>query len=249
MKKYIFVCKACNKKNTIPRVKGALQTQYCNRQCWNVAQRIVKQDKTCKNCNIVFTPRTDKRQQYCTKKCNSEYNYKRTRTSHLPYKRVCEICKISFTTRRFNQLICLSYECKKERYRTKYKRYDSKNPNEYKQKDGYLYCMYNEKYNIYKIGITYDPNYRVQKFERIDFLLKALYKFKNKHEALLAEQEFYTEAENRGISPNKKDKENNEFFDTVFKSYAGKTEIVYAEMIKFHELRTMLNSLKGELIN
>ena len=212
-------------------------------------ERVVVQDKTCKNCDIVFTPRTDKRQQYCTSKCRYEYHYKITRTSHLPYKKVCEVCKISFTTKKINQSICLSYKCKRERYRKKYKGYITQNPNIYKEKEGYLYCLYNTEYNIYKIGITYNPNYRVKNLKRLGFVLKALYKFENKHQALLAEREFYTQAENLGMSPNAKDKENNKFFDTVFKSYAGKTEIVYGEMIRFNELRKMLNSLMGEVIN
>lgn len=249
MNTHTFTCKTCNKINTIPRVKGALQTQYCNRQCWNVAQRVIKQDKTCVNCSVVFTPRTDKRQKYCTKKCNAEYNYKRTRTSHLPYTKFCEICEVSFTTKRINQTICLSYECKEKRYRTKYKRYDTKNPNDYKEKEGYLYCMYNKEYNVYKVGITYDPNYRVRNLKRCGFVLKTLYKFKNKHEARLAEQEFYIQAESMGISPNVKDRENNKFFHVVFKSYAGKTEIIYGEMIKYYELKKMLDSLMGEEIS
>ena len=109
--------------------------------------------------------------------------------------------------------------------------------------------MYNKEYNVYKVGITYDPNYRVRNLKRCGFVLKALYKFKNKHEARLSEKEFYIQAKSMGISPDKKDRENNKFFDVVFKSYAGKTEIIYGEMIRFNELRKMLNSLMGEVIN
>ena len=81
------------------------------------------------------------------------------------------------------------------------------------------------------------------------YIQKLLYNFPTKHDARLAELEFYIDAESMAISPRRNDKENNRFYDPLFKHYGGKTEIIYGEMIKYYELKKMLDSLMGKEIS
>ena len=199
----------------------------------------------CNQCNKKFLA-THPQAKHCSRACISRYNYLKTRTINFPYNKSCTICGVKYTTKKHNQTICLSYECKQKRYNQKYKRYKTQNRNDYKEKDGYLYCVYHKKFDVYKVGITYKPSDRLRKLERCGFTFKLLYEFPTKHDARLAEREFYINAESMGISPLKTDRENNKFFDPVFKSYSGKTEIIYGEMIKDYELKKMLDSLMGQ---
>jgi len=202
----------------------------------------------CIQCNKEFTA-THPQAKMCSQACKSRHNYLKNRDVNYPYKKVCTICGVKYTTKKHNQTICLSYECKQKRYNLKYKRYKTKNRNDYKEKDGYLYCVYHKEFNVYKVGITYKPSDRLRKLERCGFTFKLLYEFPTKHDARLAEREFYIDAESMSISPPKNDRENNKFFDPVFKSYSGKTEVIYGEMIKYYELKKMLDSLMGKEIS
>ena len=47
------------------------------------------------------------------------------------------------------------------------------------------------------------------------------FKTRTKDDARLAERETYIDAESMAISPGRNDKENNRFYDPIFKSYAG----------------------------
>ena len=51
------------------------------------------------------------------------------------------------------------------------------------------------------------------------------------------------------VSPEKNDKENNRFYDPLFKHYGGKTEIIYGEMIKYYKAKKILDSLMGKPIS
>ena len=245
-RKYIHqkFCAICNTE--IPRTRT-----YCSDKCLKESRNKGKvyREIPCVHCKTNTFRSADPRAMYCTDYCRSRAAYERNRNLIKPHKKKCIICKVPFVTKKPNQTICLAYDCKTARYNMKYKNYKTSNRDNYKEKDGYLYCMYHKKYNIYKVGITYKPSPRVRYLERCGFPFKLLYEFPTKHDARLAEREFYIDAESMAISPGRNDKENNRFYDPIFKSYAGKTEIIYGEMIKYYELKKMLDSLMGKEIS
>tara|TARA_R100000329_G_scaffold127070_1_gene105740 strand:- start:1142 stop:2371 length:1230 start_codon:yes stop_codon:yes gene_type:complete len=245
-RKYIHqkYCAICNteisRKNT-----------YCSDKCLKESRKVAKvyREITCKGCNTNTFRSADPRAMYCTDYCRAKASYEKHKKLKGPYEKECIICKTQFVTNKPNQTICLAYDCKTARYNLKYVRHKTSKRNNYKDKDGYLYCVYHKELNIYKVGITYNPSDRVRKLEHCGFTLKLLYNFPSKHDARLAEREFYIDAESMAISPRKNDKEHNRFYDPIFKGYGGKTEIIYGEMIKYYELKKMLDSLVGEPVS
>ena len=236
-------CAICNTE--IPR-----RNTFCSHKCLKESRRKPKvyREIPCVQCKNTFRT-SDPRAMYCADYCRSRASYENTRILKGPYKKECIICKTSFVTKKPNQTICLAYDCKTARYNLKYKYHKTINRDNYKEKDGYLYCMYHREFNIYKVGITHKPSDRIRRLENSGFTFKLLYNFPTKHDARLAEREFYIDAESMAISPRKNDKENNRFYDPIFKHYGGKTEIIYGEMIKYYELKKMLDSLMGKEIS
>ena len=252
----IKTCELCNKKyEALSRDNNSRTCSQCSTQdLISIERRKEKVTKHCAWCNKPFLTSYSTQNKFCPNqrkylrardRCSYKY-FEAHRYREMREPKTCEMCGNIFFSRTWNAKICKDLECILAKDRTYTKKY-SRKLKSWLELKGYLYCLYNKEYNIYKIGISSVPKKRIYEYSLYGFELKALYKFKNKREASFAEKEFYIQAESMGISPNKKEIDTTHFFKRYMRS--GYTEIVWGEMIRFNELRKMLNSLMGKVIN
>ena len=207
-----------------------------------------KVTKNCLWCNKEFITSRPSQEKYCPKqtqlKPKERCSYKHfefTRPRQMREPKTCSVCNDIYYSKSYASTICKKLECRLTRERSYEKNKTNYKYPSWTELQGWIYCLYNKEFNIYKVGITSDPQERIHRYELEGFTFKSIHKFKNKREASQAEKEFYYLAESLGISPSKSDTDVTHFFKRYMRS--GCTEIIWGDMISYRSLNRMLRQL------